>query len=113
MKEDQFQESVARLLDHTKLNWWHTPNGGLRNKSVAAKLKRQGVKAGVLDIIIINSTVTGHKGLVIELKIGNNKLTPEQITWTNYFIENGYAVETCWTIDAVIKSLNEHFNLSL
>lgn len=33
--EDQFQRSVAELLDSLGWLWWHTPNGGWRTKAEA------------------------------------------------------------------------------
>jgi hypothetical protein len=67
-KEDQFQVNVARYLDlmqRDKFVWFHVPNGGLRNKYVARKLKAQGVKSGVWDCIICNGPIM----FWIELKL--------------------------------------------
>lgn len=46
---------------------YHVPNGGHRLKSVAAKLKGQGVKAGVSDIVLPMAR-GGYFGLYIEFK---------------------------------------------
>ena len=43
------------------------PNGGLRNKIVAEKLKAEGTKSGVPDICIPISSL-GYNGLYIEMK---------------------------------------------
>ena len=68
MTEDALQIATARLLDSTGLVWTHVPNGGLRNKIVAAKLKRMGVKAGVPDVLIFNPAAE-NCGVAIELKV--------------------------------------------
>ena len=46
---------------------WHTPNGGRRDKVTAAKLKAQGVKAGIPDLQLAMAR-GGYFGLFIEFK---------------------------------------------
>ena len=53
---------------------YHVPNGGKRDKATAAVLKRQGVKAGVPDIMLPAARAEYH-GLYIELKAGENTTT--------------------------------------
>jgi len=81
-KEEELQELVARYNDNLGLLWFHPPNGGHRHAAVGAKLKRQGVKAGVPDVWILD-TPAGHdcRGVVIELKVKGRKPTPEQVEW--------------------------------
>ena len=52
--EHQVQKAIAQYLDMRKVCWFAVPNGGQRNKIVAAKLKSEGVKAGVPDICVIH-----------------------------------------------------------
>lgn len=52
----------------------HVPNGGKRDKATATALKRQGVKAGVPDIVL-PAVRAGYHGLYIELKAGRNTTT--------------------------------------
>lgn len=56
------QEALAKYLDDRGYLWCHVPNGGLRDKRTASILKRQGVKAGIPDILIFD------KRIAIELK---------------------------------------------
>lgn len=54
--------------------WWHTPNGELRNKATAAKLKAMGVKPGVPDItLLIDGRFFG-----LEIKSLEGRLSSEQ-----------------------------------
>lgn len=46
---------------------YHVPNGGHRVKAVAAKLKAQGVKAGIPDLVLPMAR-GGYFGLYLELK---------------------------------------------
>ncbi|MCK5236436.1 MAG: VRR-NUC domain-containing protein [Deltaproteobacteria bacterium] len=71
------------------------PNGGQRNRIVAAKLKAEGVKAGVPDL---NLAVArgGYHGLYIEMKVKPNKPTKKQLEWHEMLREQGYRVEVCY-----------------
>jgi hypothetical protein len=51
--EHEVQKAIAQYLDMRGVCWFAVPNGGQRNKIVAAKLKSEGVKAGVPDICIV------------------------------------------------------------
>jgi hypothetical protein len=50
-----------------KIFLFSIPNGGKRNKIVAAKLKREGVKAGIPDLMLPYARGGWH-GLFIEMK---------------------------------------------
>ncbi|MCE8042454.1 VRR-NUC domain-containing protein [Halomonas daqingensis] len=55
--------AVGKLYDVT----YHVPNGGQRHKATAAALKRQGVKAGVSDLVVMDAR-GGWFGLYLEFK---------------------------------------------
>lgn len=64
----------AALMREIKLRYpeafelmYHVPNGGHRLKEVAAKLKAQGVKAGIPDLVLTMAR-GGYFGLHIEFK---------------------------------------------
>lgn len=88
---------------------YHVPNGGSRNKIEAANLKRQGVKSGVPDICLPVPCSKFH-GLYIEMKVGKNKPTKNQIYYIDSLRLQGYKVEICysWTkaAEVVCKYLN-------
>lgn len=79
------------------------PNGGERNKIVAAKLKAQGVRAGVLDISL-DVARHGFHGLRIELKRPGNvalgqkpgRCSPEQNQRISDLVDDGYKVAVCF-----------------
>lgn len=74
---------------------FHVPNGGKRNKAEAARFKREGVKAGVPDIILPVPRGKYH-GLFVELKrIRGGKPSDEQLEWIAQLRTQGYAAEIC------------------
>ena len=109
--EDDFQIAVARLLDASGLKWFHCPNGGSRNAREGAKFKRMGVKSGVPDIVIINTTKEGDVGMVIELKVGKNTRSKPQTDWLLDFFTNGWVVATCYSITSVEKLLERYYGI--
>ena len=68
------------------------PNGGLRNISVAVKLKLEGVRPGVPDLFLPYPS-NGYHGLFIELKNEKGRPTKEQIDWVEYLSASGYKAE--------------------
>lgn len=73
----------------------HVPNGGKRDARTATSLKKQGVKAGVPDIVLPVGR-GGYFGLYIELKTGKNKTTVKQQEWIKRLKDNNYCVEVCY-----------------
>ena len=73
----------------------HVPNGGRRDKTTATALKRQGVKAGVPDIVLPVARA-GYHGLYIELKAGKNTTTSDQKRWLEFLRRQGYYTAVCY-----------------
>lgn len=74
---------------------YHVPNGGSRDKREAARLKAQGVRAGVPDLCLPVPTSMYH-GLYIELKFGRNKPSEEQVKWLEALKRQGYKTAVCY-----------------
>jgi hypothetical protein len=95
---------------------FHVPNGGLRHPAVAASLRRQGVKPGVPDYLLLCPRGCWH-GLAIELKVPAYPLhkkkagttTPEQEDWLEHLHSQGYKCLVCWgweeAKDAILEYL--------
>lgn len=84
------------LAAHPELEWLCAiPNGGWRNKTVAAKLKRQGVKPGVYDFRLAVAR-GGYHGLDMELKRrAGGTLSQHQKRWGEGLTMNGYLAAVC------------------
>lgn len=81
----------ARVIEYL----FAVPNGGARSKATAGKLKAEGVKAGVWDLML--ALPLGRKpGLWIEMKAGKNTLTAEQRDWRERMKALGYECAVCW-----------------
>ena len=84
------------------------PNGGARNIIVATKLKAEGVLRGVPDLCIPEPTKKYH-GLWVELKVGYNKASPEQIQLIRELIFRKYACVICYNLDEFMKVIKDYF----
>ena len=83
------------------------PNGGHRHPATAAKLKAEGVKAGVPDLCLPVARGEYH-GLWIELKAGRNKPTPPQVQWHMRLSQKGHRVAGCWGWEAARDVIEEY-----
>lgn len=95
--EHEEQIMFFKLVDtysrrHPELkNVYAVPNGGHRNKIVAAKLKAEGVRAGYPDIGVDDAR-RGYHGLRIEMKRtdGGAGLSQAQQEWFKRLSAEGY-----------------------
>ena len=97
ISEEEEQKALAIFLDMKNLVWCHVPNGGQRNKIVAYKLKLQGVKAGVPDVLIFTPPKKVEcRGVAIELKrTKGGVVSKSQKEWMEKLTECGWVVEVC------------------
>lgn len=110
MKKSEANEQIA-VIDYCELRNYPIfaiPNGGSRNQLEAANLKRQGVKSGVPDLCVPVAKHNYH-GMYIEMKVGRNKPTDNQIKWLRMLKENGYFVCVCYGFDEAVKALDWYF----
>ena len=70
-------------------------NGGKRNLIEAVRMKREGVLAGVSDIMLPVAR-GGFHGLYIELKVGKNKASASQEWWIAETAKQGYLAVVCY-----------------
>jgi hypothetical protein len=91
-----FQWAAIREKQCPELkNLFCVPNGGARDAITGARLKREGVKTGVPDILLLVARGEYH-GLAIEMKrIRGGKLLANQKTWLNRLNAQGYKAVAC------------------
>jgi len=106
-KEDDFQKAVAKYLDVKGVLYFHPPNGGTRNVIEATKLKKMGVKSGVPDILIFNRR-KDWSGLAIELKVGYNKPSENQLEFMKMLSGEGWMCVVSYSLDEVIELIDSY-----
>jgi len=106
IKKTEHSEQVA-LFDWAKANesrhlqlglMFAIPNQGGKGKSAVIRglrMVNEGLKKGVPDIFL-SVPRNGKHGLFIELKVGKNKPSKNQLWWIHSLRAEGYAVEVCY-----------------
>lgn len=103
MKRTEHQEQAAlfRVAALHEKKWpelaqmFAVPNGGQRHIAVAARLKAEGVKAGVPDIFLPAPRGQAH-GLFIELKAEGGRVSAAQRNRLAALARQGYACRVCY-----------------
>lgn len=79
------------------------PNGGWRNEATGAKLKAEGVTAGVADLILLHPSGFGHYALLIEMKTEEGRQSMSQKKWQANVEQSGAGIYKY----KVVRSLEE------
>ena len=120
--EERMQIALHHLLKLTlhddRVDWWHTPNGGLRDIKTAAKLKAMGVRPGVADFFFtwaapVSVAAEPHlqkfpQNLFLELKRHGQDLTSEQEQFRDSVTAKGSYYEVVDSIDDAIAVLKKY-----
>lgn len=113
--EEQEQISLFNRAQYYSIICNHLiaiPNGGLRNKVIAKKLKLAGVKAGVSDIFFA-LPCCGYAGLWIELKRKNTTdcaISDLQKEWLRRMIAAGYMAKVAKGADEAWQIINDYLD---
>ena len=116
-EEEEEQACFFRWLSSCKPKLYScafaVPNGGYRSIREASRLKAQGVRPGVSDIVILYPTAKYH-GLLIEakrLKIRgrpNPKVSPLQQAWCDHMNSLGYKAVICYGFEEMAQIVKEY-----
>ena len=108
--EDLYDQPRACLADYS----YHVPNGvyipgdAKRSAIIISKLKKQGFKKGVSDIVI-SFPLHGYHGAYIELKKDKKApVTDEQKRWLERMQDVGYYTVLAVGLDAAIKCVQDY-----
>ena len=109
LSEAEHQEKIFNWAKYVpELKWMFAiPNGGYRRPLEALRFKKQGVKAGVSDIFLPLPR-GGYHGLFIELKVGKNRPTRNQLDFLADMEKEGYQCAVCYGSDEAIKTINAY-----
>ncbi|WP_447896029.1 VRR-NUC domain-containing protein [Vreelandella sp. GE22] len=101
---------VGKLYDVT----YHVPNGGQRSKATGAAMKRQGVKSGVSDLVVMDAR-GGWFGLYMEFKAlppHTAALAQSQRDWLALAEERGYCAVLAVGLEEAKAVLREYVELA-
>ncbi len=82
--EQQIQRAVCQHLRTRGVPgfvWWHTPNGGRRNRIEAAIFAGVGVRPGVADLILLHDS----RAFALELKADRGRSSAAQLHFLSDF----------------------------
>lgn len=87
--ERQVQRAIVdyldRALDPRRARFTHIPAGGRREVVTAANLKRDGVRKGWPDLVIVYEYNDAPRTMFLEVKApGSGRLTPEQREFADF-----------------------------
>jgi len=68
-----------------------------------------GVKAGIPDCLILDQR-NGYSGLAIELKVGYNKPSEQQLAIFDKLVERNWLVVVSWSLDEVIDIIDNYYS---
>lgn len=107
--------TYLRMQYGDKLFFFHSPNGGKRNKIEAALFKAMGVLKGLPDLVMLTPfTIKGvtSAGLAIELKSKGRKTEKDgdQQKVLNRLGLLNYVTAEIDSLDAFIEVINKHYS---
>lgn len=84
------------------------PNGGKRDVTTAAKLKAEGVVAGVADLILLVRN-SKYGALLIEMKTRTGRQSESQKQWQK-IVGGDYKYVVCRSVEDFINNVNLYLN---
>ncbi len=105
-KEIELHFAVAKVLRQycrPDWQWFHVPNGELRDYRTAAKLKAMGVRRGIPDLILCPPAGQLH---CLELKRLGQRLTEDQAAFEGWCQRGGVPYAIAWTFDEALTVLD-------
>lgn len=113
-EQSAFFEYLERLATrHPEFAYaFHIPNGEMRDKATAGRLKAAGVRAGVPDVFV-PVVRKPYSGLFIEFKYGNNTLSKEQKAFQTFLLQQGYLVMVCYSSEEAIDAVERYLGVPI
>ena len=90
-------------------NLFAVPNGGRRDEVTAAKMKAEGMLAGVSDIILLKPN-RFYGALLIETKTKVGRQSDKQKEWQKKITNDGYKYVIVRSLDDFIREVNQYLS---
>jgi hypothetical protein len=110
LSEHDEQVAVVEYCAMKSIPVYAIPNGGLRRKSEAARLKAEGVSKGAPDLCIPMARGRYHS-LYIEMKAEGGKPTAEQSEWLVRLRAEGMCAYCCIGAASAIELIDQYMAL--
>ena len=109
--ESQIQHSCLTWFEHqypslSKL-LFAVPNGGKRDSKTGARMKYEGVKKGVADLILLLPK-KGFASLCIEMKAPEGKQSEHQMAWQLHAEKAGNKYVICYSLTEFMNEVNKY-----
>lgn len=88
-------------------NLFAIPNGARRDKATGAKLKAEGVLAGVSDLIFLKSN-RFYGALLIEVKKPKGSQQQNQKEWERKITADGYKYVVCRSVSEFMQEIEDY-----
>lgn len=113
-EEHRLQEACVRWFrlkyPHLSARLFAVPNGGRRDGITGARLKEEGVLAGVSDLVLLVPNGRYH-ALLIEMKTPKGRQSESQRAWQRAVTENGdYRYVVCRSLEEFMGEVNDYLN---
>jgi len=114
MKEYELQKAVCKYLDLQNILYCGSMGGNYQpHQSVRIRQKLSGYKRGFPDLFIFEPALKKDEnsywhGLAIELKVGYNKATKEQLQWQIDLQKRGYVAKICNGLDETLLIISKY-----
>ena len=92
---------------HLREMLFAVPNGGRRDEKTGARLKEEGVIAGVSDMILLQRN-NNYGALLIEMKTKTGRQSESQKRWQKAAEEQGYRYVVCRSLEEFMKEVNNY-----
>ena len=110
MTEYELQKAICKYLDLKGVLYCASMGGQYQpHFSQRIKAKKSGYKKGFPDLFIYEP-VGKFNGLAIELKVGKNRATKDQLKWQKELNDRGYRAEVCNGLDEAIDVIDNYLN---
>jgi len=113
-EEHRIQAACVRWFrlkyPHLAARLFAVPNGGRRDGITGARLKEEGVLAGVADLILLVPNAKYH-ALLIEMKTPKGRQSDSQRAWQRAVAGNEYYLYViCRSLEEFMKKIEEYLN---
>lgn len=113
-EEHRIQVSCVRWFrmkyPHLSPRLFAVPNGGRRDGITGARLKEEGVLAGVADLILLVPNADYH-ALLIEMKTPKGRQSESQRAWQRAVAGNDdYLYVVCRSLEEFIREVEEYIH---